>query len=200
MKQYNGDWQDVAAPVVLGAEDGLRLADTQFDDLATTIVGKRLSSSVGKVQQDYDELSIVFEPNGNPDSKLDTIGFSLQKMHAIKQDSVARLHIHWVQKSTHALEFTVRYRIQENGKPKTTAWTGVICPCDSTTNAFPYDNSGEMNQITPLVDIDWSAAGLSSTLQIKITRTDSVSENIEGTFVDVHVEYNALGSRTEYSK
>ena len=48
--------------------------------------------------------------------------------------------------------------------------------------------------------VRWSAAEISSTIQIRLSRTDSTTGDIEATFVDGHVESNSFGSRQEYIK
>ena len=52
-----------------------------------------------------------------------------------------------------------------------------------------------------LVDVDWSATGISATVQFRLTRSDAVAGVVLVTFVDGHVERDQeRGSRLEYVK
>lgn len=170
-----------------------------WDDLVNSLIGRRLNSVAGSVAYNYSENAISFSPNGNINSDNDCVVWNLQKPHATKSNSTLNLHLHYEQSDNIDREFTLRYRIQNNGTSKTTTWTEVIIPTN-TNNAFIY-TSGTLNQICKLVNIDWSAVNLSSTVQLRLTRSDSVSGAINVTFVDGHVERDQdRGSRQEYVK
>lgn len=171
---------------------------TCWDDLSTSLIGRRLASNTGSVDYNWDENTITFQPNGSITNQNDRIVLNLQKPHAAKTDSVTKFHIHWEQPDATEREFTVRYRIQQNGELKNTTWTTVVVSTINN-NVFPY-TSGVLNQITRLVTIDWSTVPLSSTVQIQFTRTDSNAGNIELVFADSHVEYDMFGSRQEFIK
>jgi len=172
---------------------------TVWDDLVNSLIGRRLYSNSGKVDYDYDENALVFQPSGSITNANDRVIWSLQYPHAAIVDGEMRLHIHWEQPDATEREFTVAYRIQSNGAVKETDWTTVVVPTSAANNAFTYV-SGTLNQITSLVDVDMTDAGISSTVQFRLARTDSESGNILGTFVDAHVEMDTLGSRDEYVK
>lgn len=172
-------------------------SSTMWDDLTGSLIARRLESTTGKLQYDYAENCIEMESGGSIGTTADRLIFNFQKPHGAKTYSEFRLHIHWEQVSSNNIEFTLQYRIQNNGSAKTTAWTTVTV--DNTNNKFPY-TSGTINQITELVELDWSTSSLSATCQFRLARTDSTAGDINATFVDGHVERDNIGSRTEYVK
>jgi len=173
---------------------------TTWDDLVNSLVGKRLSSTSGKVDYDYDENAIKFQSGGNIATSNDRVVFNLQYPHACVVDGEMRLHIHWEQPDATVRQFSVQYRIQENGATKATTWTTVVVDTDDGgASVFTYV-SGTLNQITKLATIDMTGASISATVQFRLARTDSETGNILGTFVDAHVERDTHGSRTEFVK
>ena len=172
-----------------------------FDDLAGSISGIQLDTTRGKVDVEWGESSFKFEPSGSLATTRDRVQLNLQKMHSVKKDSSLRMHIHWEQSSTDAVVWSMQYRIQGNGAAKTTAWsTPENFPvATASNNVFTY-TSGTLNQITKLSVIDWSDEMISSTVQIRLARTDSVAGNVFATFIDGHVLYDQHGSNDEYSK
>jgi len=176
-----------------------RGAATLWDDLAGSLIARRLESTVGRLNYDYDENAIVMQDDGNIGATADRLIFNFQKPHGAKVDSTFNLHIHWEQTEVGAVEFTLQYRIQSNGASKTTVWTEVVVDA-STNSAFTYV-SGTLNQITQLADIDWSSSSISATIQFRLARTDDIGlDDINATFVDGHVERDNIGSRQEYVK
>jgi len=172
---------------------------TVWDDLVSSLIARRLNSTTGTLKYDYVENAITMEPGGDPTAATDRLVVNFQKPHAAKADSVFKLHMHWWQISSGKIEWQVDYRLQDNNALKEENWTSVTS--NSVDNSvYTYPGSGTFNQITELATIDWSKHAISTTVQIRITRTDSVSENIDATFVDGHVEYDTIGSREEYTK
>lgn len=172
---------------------------TCWDDLRGSLIGRRLSSTPGTLDYDWEENSIVMSPNGDISSADDRAVFNYQYPHAAVEDGVMNLHVHWTQPNATVRTFTVQYRIQKNGAEKVTAWTTVNTDSGGVNDAFPYV-SGSLNQITRIVDIDMTNAGISATVQFRFTRSDSNAGDIEATFVDAHVELDMLGSRSEFVK
>ena len=170
-----------------------------WDDITGSLVSSQLNSVAGKLDYNWDENSITMNPGGDPASVSDRLIFNFQVPHKAKLSEM-RLHIHWEQSNATARTFRVDYRIQNNGQPKTTAWTTVVRSTGGEYDAFTY-TSGTLNQITRLAEIDLSVAELSSTIQFRLTRTDNNAGDIEATFVDAHYQTNSTqGSRTEYRK
>jgi len=175
---------------------------TVWDDIVGSLIGKRLSSVVGKVEYNYAENAITFKSGGSISTANDIVNFNLQYPHAAKVTGSMNLHIHWEQSDTYLnmpIQFTVKYRVQSNGAAKTTSWTTVVVEANPTNNAMTYV-SGTFNQITKLINVDMTGMGISSTAQFQLARTDSETGDIIGTFVDAHVEMDTDGSRSEFSK
>lgn len=173
--------------------------DTFWDDITGSLIGRQLASAAGKVGYDWDENTVVFSPSGNIAVVNDRINFNIQTSHATKMDSKLYLHIHWEQPDDEAYAFTVQYRIQANGKAKTSDWSTALVVPVATNSAFPYV-SGTLNQITSLTPIDLTDAGLSCTVQFRLVRSDAVVGDIHATFIDAHFEKDSPGSREQYRK
>jgi len=173
-------------------------AATVWEDIQSSLIGRRLASVSGGVAYNYANNTVTFDPNGDETNVNDSVQFNLQLSHKTKADSDFHLHVHFEQPSDSNYEFTARYRIQNNGSLKTTAWTTISG--DYTNNGVYTWGTGTLNQIISLPAIDLTGAGLSDVIQIQFARTDSVSGDIEVTFVDAHYEIDTIGSRTEFSK
>lgn len=171
---------------------------TTWDDIVNSLVGRRLFSNVGTIDYNYNENAIKMQPNGDINDRNDRVIFDLQYPHAAIVDGRMNLHIHWFQENANRIEFTVQYRIQKNGQPKTSVWAEIIANSDDH-NVFTYV-SGALNQITELVSVDMAGAGISATVQFRITRSDSTVGDILATFVDSHIERDMGGSHQEYVK
>ena len=171
---------------------------TVWDDVVNSLIGKRLFSVIGTIDYDYDENAIIMQSGGDISDQNDRVIFNLQYPHAAITNGQMRLHMHWNQENATQREFTVQYRIQSNGDNIITSWTTAISN-SADDSVFTY-TSGTINQITELVAVDMTDAGISATVQFRLARTDSTDGNISVTFVDAHVEFDTDGSRGEYSK
>ena len=183
------------------ATDGSRTSvgdATCWDDLVGSLAARKLENTTGKIDYDWDENALKFQSGGSISTRVDRLIFNYQKPHGAKESSELRLHIHFEQTSTNKIVFTTQYRIQENLGTKTTAWTTVTANSDD--DCVGTYTSGTINQIMKLVAVDWSAVGISSTVEFRLARTDSTTGDILGTFVDAHVEYDCDGSKQEYVK
>jgi len=178
---------------------------TVWDDIIGNLIARRLYSTVGRLNYNLAENSITMQNNGDPTKTADRLIFNFQYPHrGVKTDAGAgtqaahHLHIHWWQINNNRIEWQIDYRIQQNNEAKSTAWTTVIANSDDD-NVFPYV-SGTLNQITNLVVVNIPEPSLSSTVQYRLTRIDGTAGDIDATFVDAHVEFDAGGSRQEYVK
>lgn len=171
---------------------------TVWCDLVGSLVASRLESVVGALSYNYDNNSITMDSGGNIGTSIDRLIFNFQYPHGAVTNGEMRLHIHWEQVDAVDREFTVQYRIQKNGQTKEETWTTVVVQ-SGVNNKFAY-TSGTLGQITELVHVDMTGAGLSPTVQFRLARTDAVAGSIEATFVDAHVEEDTMGSRQEYVK
>lgn len=171
---------------------------TTWNDLRTSLIGRRLNSTAGTVSYDYTENAVVFAANGGITDSNDTAVWNFQLPHNVAFTTF-RIHMHFEQEDATNRTFTLRYRIQSNGEAKTTAWTTVTA--DTDDSAFTY-TSGTLNQILSIVSIDISSGvGLSDIIQCQMTRTDSQSGTVKVTFVDAHYEIDQIGgSDSEFVK
>jgi len=171
---------------------------TCWDDVVISLIGRRLYTNQGTVDYNYSENAIVFSDGGDIDDDNDCVIWNLQLPHAAKIDSSCYPHIHFEQTSSDNVEFTVRYRIQDNGATKTTAWTTLTADV-ANDSVFEY-TSGTLNQIMQLAAINLTGCAISSTIQFRMTRTDSEGGTVNVTFTDTHFEFDMLGSRQQYVK
>ena len=171
---------------------------TLWDDLTGALISQRLSSTAGKLDYDYDENAITMQSGGNPALATDRLMFNYQFPHAARVDSSLKMHVHWEQVSSNKIECKLQYRIQSNNSAKTTSWTTI--DTNSVDNSVFTYVSGTLNQITEVGSIDMTGAGISATVQFRLTRFDATAGDILATFVDAHVERDMIGSRQEYVK
>jgi hypothetical protein len=174
-------------------------AATVWNDIYATMTGDRLYANMtGDATFSWEENLFVFSPNGDITNTVDRVGSNVQMPHSIKLDSIVKLHMHWRQTDNTPREFTIRWRVQENDAEANNAWNTVVVNT-STNNVFGYD-SGIYNQITRLVDIDYSPYKISDIIQFQVARTDSVPGDIFVSFFDLHYEIDTAGSDLEYTK
>jgi len=172
---------------------------TCWDDIVGSLIARRLESTVGRLQYNYDENTITMQDGGSITANADRLMFNFQYPHAATVDGMMNVHIHWEQTSTDQIEWTLQYRIQSNFADKDETWT--TCTSNSVDDSVGvYSGSGTFNQITRLCDIDMTGATISATVQFRLARTDSTGSDIEATFVDAHVLLNMFGSRKEFVK
>lgn len=187
-----------------------------WGDIVRSIQGRRLSTTSGKVDSNFAENSVTFQPNGTVGNLNDGIGWNVEYNHeylqvnyTMEDDTVLvpqlRPHIHWWQPADKAYQFTLRYRIQYNNTAKTTAWTTMTLDA-STDSAFAY-GGGIWNQISLFKNgsdenIVALTAGqaLSAEVQFQMWRTDSESEDIDVKMIDVHAPSDRAGSEQEFVK
>ena len=172
---------------------------TQWDDIVGPVTGLKLSAVQGTVDFDWDENAIVFEANGSITDANDRVVWNIQKPHKAKVDSQLHFHIHYDQSDTTVRTMTLQYRVQGNGAIKTTSWTTITATTQASNHVFTYV-SGTLNQILKFPSIDWSSVAISSTVQFRMTRTDSETGLMNVTFVDGHVEIDSDGSNSEWVK
>ena len=132
---------------------------------------------------------------------------NFQMSHTWKEGTVIKPHIHYEQAQNAVPNFLFDYRWQINGGAKTTAWTPLIC----NGSAFTYV-SGTLNQIAKTATgVTPTSYGISDILEFRIYRdnantstlfagTDPYTADVEVMSIDIHIEQDMSGSRTEYSK
>jgi len=171
---------------------------TVWDDIQTSLIGRQLSSTAGKVDYNWTENTITMAKGGNIATTNDRLIWNIQLSHSTKVDSNFNLHIHFEQPNSSTYEFTCQYRIQNNGSAKTTTWTTITCD-SATDNIYTYV-SGTLNQLVSFPSIDLTGVGISGVIQFRLVRDDTINNDIEVTFVDGHYEKSDVGSESEFVK
>ena len=171
---------------------------TQWDDLVGDALGRKLYSTQGKVDYNWSNNTIKFQSGGVITDQKDRLIWNVQKIHKVKENSELRYHIHYEKTNTTPYVFTLQHRVQGNGETKTDAWTTTTATT-GTDDVFPY-TSGTLNQIVKFPPVDWSAVGISSTVNFRLARTDTETGDINVSFIDGHVEIDSDGSNEEYVK
>ena len=171
-----------------------------FDDLIGDIFSKKLFAVTGTVDFDFDEQAIKFQDDGDITNKNDRLAFNIQVPHSYDDiNPFFKIHLHFWQDTSTEHTFKLEYRLQNNGKAKTTTWTTLTASTSSDCK-LPY-TSGTINQIIEFPAFDTTDIDISSTYQIRFTRDDSDSANdVLVTFADVHYTKIDYGSMTEWSK
>lgn len=196
----------------LGSEEGytrisktdgsLRLKGTSsvWKDMIADLFGRRLHSTAGKLDYDYNENALKFQSGGNINTINDRVGGNLEINHEYKIGTsiTFKPHFHWFQSNANENVMTLRYRLQRNGQAKNTTWTTITSTVNSTNNAYTY-SSGTINQITKFPDITLTC-DVSDTIQFQLARTDSNGGDMYIYFLDVHGEIDSMGSEEEFAK
>jgi len=171
---------------------------TVWEDISEPLTSKNLDSVPGTADYSYADSWIILEKDGLITNDADTINVSYQLKHATKNNSTLKVHLHWKQTSSTVRTITGKYRIQKNGQATTTAWQSF----SATTNNSAYQYvSGDLNQITNIVDVPLTDVGLSDIVQVRFTRSDSNNSADMYCFMcDAHYEVDSLGSNSEYVK
>jgi len=176
---------------------------TTFNDLQGSVLSlKQLGSGVST---NSTENTAEFTTEAN---LSDYLYDNYQLNHAWLLGSDLNLHIHWEQTSADTPNMLARYRWQKQGDAKTSTWTDHVIG----TNAFTYPGSGTINQIShgDLITPP-TGYGLSDVVQIRVLRDNSNASGLFAgadsyagawsiSFIDIHIQTDALGSNTEFSK
>lgn len=177
-------------------------AATTFDDLLGDVT--RIQVSGVGIIADNTENALKFQTSAN---LSDYAVANYQLRHRWKPGSNGFPHIHFEQTENDVPNFLIRIRWQRNFGAKTTAWTDYKC----NTAAVPYV-SGTLNQIAYGAALTPPAGySLSDIIQFRVFRdnantstvfagADPFSTDVLVTGIDIHIEEDTLGSRTEYSK
>lgn len=199
----SGDYTEVEADgTIISKGDA-----TVWDDLSTALIGRNLYTVVGRLDYNYDELTVDFSPTARYPEE--PIGVVTQLLHARKTDSDIYPHLHWIQNSDNTPNILVSYRWQNNGEIAT-GWT--LKALLGSDNIFAYIGVGMM-QITPFNLPAGLGVGknLSSTFEAKIYRdsanasglfagADTYAGDWQLKYYDIHLERDMFGSRQEFIK
>ena len=163
--------------------DGDPASTVGWDDIAVSLIGRRLNSVIGTVDYNYTENSLTFSPSGGITDTNDTVVFNVQKPHRMQESGSFKFHVHWEQDFDGVMSptFTYRYRIQANGELKTTSWTTVNVTSATDNEAFdrPTGTGEVVNQITKLGDIDLSSFVFYAGIDSKLSEFEQSLERIQ---------------------
>lgn len=196
--------------VEMNKTQGVRLngTSTVWRDMIMDIFGARLNTGAGKVDYDFDENAIVFNPSGSLAVAADRVGGNQEINHDMLVGSsiTFKPHIHWWQQVTSntvkPIVFSLRYRLQKGNEAKATSWTTITADAGAGGDDI-WDHTSKAdnlyNQITRFgtITVDCS---ISDTFQIQVARTDSETGDVSAYFIDMHGEVDALGSDDEITK
>ena len=190
---------------------------TAWKDMIMDISGRNLNSTSGKVDYDWDNNAIIFQPGGSIATAADRVQGNQEINHEFKVGSsmTFKPHIHWFQEvishtpdvlDTTPYIITLRYRLIRNGRGvdlTTPAWTTITCEMgsggDDVFDVTLADGKEYIAQISRFDDIVIDC-GVSDTLQVQMARTDSETGNIMVFFFDTHGQIDSFGSDEEITK
>jgi hypothetical protein len=193
----------------------LRGESTAWRDMIADLFGKRLNSTAGKVNYDYDENLIRFLSGGSISVAADRVGGNQEINHEFKVGSsiILRPHIHWFQPvishspdvlDTKEYELTARWRLARNGHGINLSdpWNTIVLTSNLTNNIFDAtyaDGKDYLNQITRFPDIVIDCK-ISDTIQFQMARTDALGDEMLLYFFDLHGKIDSHGSEDEVYK
>jgi len=190
---------------------------TAWKDMIMDISGRRLNSTVGKVDYDPVNNAIKFQSGGSISNLNDIVQGNQEINHEFKVgvNILFKPHIHWFQEVvSHTPDvldstpyiITLQWRLVRNsyGIDLTIpVWTTITCEMGSGgDDVFGVTNIGGkeyMGQISRFDDI-LIECSVSDTIQIQMARTDSESGDILVYFFDTHGKIDSFGSDLEIVK
>lgn len=209
MKGASGHFGGVTDRMEVATDGSVRLrgAGTMWKDMISDLFGKRLNSTSGKVDYEWDENAIKFQSGGSIATAADRVGGNSEINHEFKVGTgiTFRPHMHWFQEvvsgAVEAFVFTAQYRLQRNDAEKTASWTTITAEAGTADDIFDFTGEvdGTYNQITRFDDIVITCS-ISDTIQFRVARTDSVTGDVLVYFFDMHGEVDAFGSELEVTK
>jgi len=190
---------------------------TAWKDMIMDISGRRLNSTVGKVDYDPVNNAIKFQSGGSISNLNDIVQGNQEINHEFKVgvDTLFKPHIHWFQEVvSHTPDvldstpyvLTLQWRLVRNsyGIDLTTpVWTTITCEMgsggDDIFGVTNIDGKEYMGQISRFDDI-LIECGVSDTIQIQMARTDTETGDILVYFFDTHGKIDSFGSDFEIVK
>lgn len=178
---------------------------TWFDDLRVELtvrtVGAKSPSYVNVTGGIY---AYEFDDAGAGSEK--EINFKMQTPHGWKIASTLHMHVHWVAATTGSAGNKIRWGLEYTNAninavfPSTTTIYGedAVNPPSTTPTAMTH-------YLTEFSDIDMTGKELSNFLLCRLFRNSShANDTYAGSAyvigVDAHIEYDTLGSNSEFSK
>lgn len=177
-----------------------------WNDMVSQAIAQNLDTTSGRIDFDYDELTINYENNARyPEEPLGVVN---QLSHMVLEGArTFGAHVHWAQEEDADPNFLLEWRYYNNGEIIPAVWTKAL---PDQQRVFTY-TSGTLAQITSFVDIEIPDVKISGFLDCKLYRdttnastlfagADGYSTPVRVKSFDVHVQYDSLGSATPFSK
>jgi len=206
---------NIASNEVEIGDNGIRVYNkaTMWKDMVFDLFSKRINGTTGKVDYDWSNNAIKFQPGGSFSNTVDRIQGNQEINHEflVGDNIVFRPHIHWFQPvssdvlDTTARVFDLKWRIVRNNygiNLGTPDWTTISTTTGTTNDIFDNTNiNGEdyFGQITRFPDITVNCS-ISDTIQMQMIRSDALSGDTLVYFFDLHGEVDSLGSDAEITK
>lgn len=215
----NIDTANLTEPLYIGSGvnatkfelDGTMVSEgeaTTWDEVSNSLIGNRIDVSQGRIDYNFDELTIDFAENARyPEEPIAVVS---QMQHARKLNTEIRPHLHWIQNQNVMPNILIEYRASNNGAQVPITFTQKALT--STDNVFTY-TSGEIQQITEfnLPSSIGEGLNLSGTFECRIYRdsantsglfagADAYSGLLSVKYFDIHMIKDMNGSREEFVK
>lgn len=185
--------------------------NTPWDDLSGALIAARLDRTSGRLDYDYFNGGVNF--NANARYPEEPVVIPIQAKHAmvIGTGAVIRPHFHWIQEQAAIPNMLLGIKTTNYGEAvvKETDWSNYLLFAP-TGNVFAY-TSGVFAQITMFPEINISNLTISGSIDLVIFRdsanvsglfagADPVASDVTIKYNDGHVQFNQMGSRSEYTK
>ena len=184
---------------------GNKVNPPQWDDLSAQGFATRVDTTTGRIGFDYDDIAVFFASNARY-AATEQFSVSPQTFHRQKVGADIYPHIHWLQNQDAEPNWLIEYRVYGNGDSPG-AYTAVA----SAGTVFEY-STGTIMQISTFGAIDMSSiTGVSATIDLKLYRdaandstlfsgADPYTGNALLKFFDLHVQIDAAGSNSQFTK
>ena len=180
-------------------------SDYIIDDMIQPLMGKKLDTSAGKLDYDWQQKAIKVADSTSISNDTHKIHYSFQIPHKAVLDAFAHFHVHWIQSSSDVPNLWMRYRFWKNGG-EAGSWTEQALDLQAKTySSGTIINVAYNFDVIPFVNI-----GPSDFLDIEITRdinndsglfagTDPVTGDVSIKGSDPHILINKHpGTNTEW--
>jgi hypothetical protein len=203
MKSERGVSQGIGIP--LNITGGNKVNPSQWDDLSSQGFGNSIDTTTGRIGFDYDDLAVFFADNARY-AATEQYSTAPQTFHRQKIGVPVYPHVHWLQNQNAEPNWLLEYRVYGNGQSPG-AYTAVA----SEGMVFTYSSETIM-QISTFGTIDMSSiTGVSATIDLKLYRdaandstlfsgADPYTGNALLKFCDLHVQIDAAGSNSQFTK
>lgn len=182
---------------------------TTWDEISHPLFAARLDTSSGRIDYNFDELTVDFADNARYDDEPANV--VIQAPHSWKLGGGVRPHIHWIQTLDAIPNILIAYRAYNNNELVPASFTLKALTSDDVV--FTYPGSGSFQQIIEF-NLDHSVfqdLNISFTFDCKIYRDSANASGLfsgvdiysgvwSAKYYDIHWEKDTNGSREEFVK